>query len=321
MTTYRAAIIGCGRIGVGRGTREGADLYYTHAGSYVRHPQTVLVAAADAAPARLEMCRRTWGVERLDPDYRSLLQTERPDIVSICVPDELHYPVVDAAIEAGVRAIFCEKPFTLTSAQAHDAVRRCAERGIVLAVNHHRRWEPGHRRVRAAIADGALGEVQQVRSLYYGELIHVGTHLVDLLRFFFGEVASVEVLNVMDPGERSLDFRLGFEKGIPAVVQACRRRHYAVFEVDILGSRGRVQFTNFGHQIQWWRAGESAEYPGDIELQLDPRPERTQMREAFLLAVDDIVRCLASGGEPLSSGREAARTMEVLERVLAASRT
>lgn len=312
-------IVGCGRIGIGRGSRAGADLFYSHAGAYHQHPQTQLTAAADIEPMRLQVCQKVWGVERLYQDYDEMLRAEQFDVLSVCAPDESHYPVVDAAIKAGVRAIFCEKPFTLNYPDALDAVRRCAEQGIVLAVNHQRRWEYGHQRVRAAVIAGELGKIQQVRGLYYGGLAHVGSQLVDLLRFFLGEVDDVDVLDVIDLESQAIDVRLRFRNGTPAVLQACRKEYFQVFEVDILGTNGRVVITEFGHRIQRWHVNESLEYPGDIELYPDPMPVETQMRAAFLNAVDDIVECLKSGREPCCSGRDAAQTVEVVGRIRTAA--
>lgn len=315
----KAGIIGCGRIGIGGGSRAGADLYYTHAGAYLQHPKIDLVAAADIEPSRLEMVRAVWGTRKTFLTCQDMLHAERPDVVSICVPDDLHYDVLNEAIKARVPAIWCEKPFTLDVEQAREAVRRCAEQGIVLAVNHQRRWEPEHQRLRNAIAHGELGAIQHVRGLYYGSLIRVGTHLVDLLRFLLGEVAEVAVLNVRDLAPPSIDVRVNFQCGATAILQGCQKKDYEIFEVDIIGTLGRVQITDFGHRIAYWRVADSPEYPGTRELQPD-RVTKTRMREAFLHAVDDIIGCLERGCEPQSSGREATGTIWVLEHILSAAR-
>lgn len=316
----KVGIIGCGKVGVGRGSSDGSDLHYTHAGAYRRYAATKLFAAADVDSGRLQMCRQAWGVDCLYQNYLEMLACEKLDMVSVCVPDELHYPVMDAVITTGVRAIFCEKPFTLDPLHAKDIVRRCLQQKIILAVNHQRRWEPGHQRVRAAIANGELGKIQQIRGLYYGGLVHVGSHLVDLFRFFLGEVVQVELLDVVDPEFPSVDVRLRFQSGVPAILQACNGQHYEILEMDILGTLGRVQITELGHRIRWWQIAESQEYPGDRELGSDSIIVETRMRDAFLNGVEDIVQCLGSDRDPRSSGAEAVGTVEVLDRILAAAR-
>lgn len=316
MGKLRAGIIGCGRIGVGRGSCEGPDRYYTHAGAYHHHPQVELAAAADPDASRRSLARQAWEIQCLYRDYREMLHAERLDIVSVCVPDEWHAPVVTEAIEAGCRAIFCEKPFTLDLSDALRAVQRCEEQGIVLAVNHQRRWDAGHQQVRAWIEAGELGTIQRVRGLYSGGWVHVGCQLVDLLRFLIGEVAEAELLAVVDPQAQALDVRLQFQQGASAVLHACQQQHFEVFEVDILGTAGRVQLVNFGHRILRWQVGQNPEYGGDTELSHDPLVVETNLRMVFSSAVDDIIRCLGSGGEPRCSGRDAARTVDILQRVV-----
>lgn len=310
----RVGLIGCGRVGIGRGTRRGPDLYYTHAGAYRRHPATRLVAAADPRTDRRRACARIWGVENLYRNHRDMLAAQKPDVVSVCVPESRHFEVVEDCLASGVRAVFCEKPLTTNYAQAAALARRCRQKGVVLAVNHQRRRETAHRGIQRFLQKGGLGKIQKVRCLYYGGLWSVGAHLIDLLRWFFGEVGGVDVLRVVDRKPLLVEARLCFPGGVTALLQACERKHFEIFEIDILGTGGRLQINDFGHRVETWKVGRSAEY-GDRELIRTPAPFRPRMREAFLRAVDDVVGCLRSPGRFLPDGEDAARTVGVLQRI------
>jgi predicted dehydrogenase len=78
-------------------------------------PKTHLVAVADIVPAHIDAFN-----DRFDTigytDYRAMLASEQPDIVSICTYVGLHYDMLVAAANAGVKAVFCEKPFVATLA-------------------------------------------------------------------------------------------------------------------------------------------------------------------------------------------------------------
>src|SRR5689334_16763935 len=81
----RAAIIGTGRIG---STLERDPLRtkpHTHAGWYVSHPHILLSAGADTNPDRLKAFGEDWELpgDRLFSDYRDMLATVRPDVVSV----------------------------------------------------------------------------------------------------------------------------------------------------------------------------------------------------------------------------------------------
>src|SRR5688500_3211483 len=98
--TYRAAIVGCGRIAdTIEDELEAAPgwqlLPFSHAGAYQRSARTMLVAAADPSPDRLASFgqRRAVSSDHLYADYRQLLDRERPDVVSVCVPTRYHAEV------------------------------------------------------------------------------------------------------------------------------------------------------------------------------------------------------------------------------------
>jgi predicted dehydrogenase len=320
-SSRRAAIAGCGVNGAGRGTREGADLWFTHAGAYLRHPGVELVAVADPSPERRELCRRVWGVEHAYASVEELLRAERVDLLSVCTPDEEHTAVTLAAIEAGVPAIFCEKPLAATSSDGARMVEAARARGTVLAVNHHRRWEAGHRDVRAMIARGDLGRPLAVTALFAGGLRRVGTHAIDLLRYFFGGVDGVTSASMSDGG--LVHVRLPLTGGASATVIAWPKTDpdaFDLFELDIIGTRGRVRLADFGASIHHWRVAPSDEYGGDPELAREFSIVTSDMRTAFVNGVDAILAACATGGDVASSGADALEALRLLEAIEHAGR-
>ena len=155
MTTYRAALVGCGRIGTWWETDPPTPL--THAGALALLPQTKLVAGSSRGREHLEWFGRRWGVEALYLDYRQMFQQEQLDIVCIATHPGLHKDIVLAAVESGVRGIFCEKPLALNLADGDAIVRACRQAGCVLSVNHSRRWNATFRRARQMVQQGMIG--------------------------------------------------------------------------------------------------------------------------------------------------------------------
>src|SRR5215210_7962556 len=97
---YRVAVLATGRIA------------RAHARGYQMVPQTELCAAADVSPQARDAFGEEFGVaaERRYADYRTLLERERPDVVSVCSHPPLHAPMVLEAARQRPRAILCEKP-------------------------------------------------------------------------------------------------------------------------------------------------------------------------------------------------------------------
>lgn len=182
MARYRVGVIGCGGIGV------------QHATGLVGMDNAELVAGCDlnqdALAAFGERWRDTWDGVALYTDYREMLEREQLDVVTVATPDDRHVnPVVDAA-NAGVKAIFCEKPLATSLADA-DRMRAAVEdNGVLFSIDHTRRWIPLWRHmVEDVIGGGQVGETQYVvgtLSGARGSLFRNGTHLIDALCFLAG---------------------------------------------------------------------------------------------------------------------------------------
>ena len=80
------------------------------------------------------------------------------DLIVIASPNESHYPLTAAALRAG-KHVVCDKPFTLTLAEAEDLAHLAREQGKLLSVFHNRRWDSEVLATRAVIASGVLGEI------------------------------------------------------------------------------------------------------------------------------------------------------------------
>src|SRR5215210_6914985 len=122
-TTYRAAIVGTGRIGgfyddevtprqeasFWRGPNRHAGLYIVlpvnHAAAYQSSPGFELVAAANRGPEKLRAFGERYGVEALYPDVRTMLDQEGPDVVSVCTQSPEKPEVTLAAAEPDVKAV------------------------------------------------------------------------------------------------------------------------------------------------------------------------------------------------------------------------
>ena len=138
---YRTAIIGLGQIGNQLDDDPKRTMVWTHAGAYAAVPGVELIAGADPDGDRLQRFCERRGVAAGYRDYREMLRSENIHLLSVCSPTALHYEMVLEGVRAGVKAIFCEKPLATTVDQAAEMVTACASAGVVLAVNHTRRWE------------------------------------------------------------------------------------------------------------------------------------------------------------------------------------
>jgi predicted dehydrogenase len=131
---------------------------------WLKIPQTTIVAVADADPKGLTAAAKKLGGVKAFADYRAMLAETKPDIAAICARHiHEHRDMIVAAIEAGVKGIYIEKPFVRTLAEADEVVKLCVAQGVRLAIAHRNRYHPVLETVRKLVAAGEIGELKEVR--------------------------------------------------------------------------------------------------------------------------------------------------------------
>lgn len=131
---------------------------------WLKIPQTKIVAVADADPKGLTEAAKRLGDVKAYPDYKVMLAEAKPDIAAICSRHiHEHRDMIVAAVEAGVKGIYIEKPFVRTLAEADEIVKLCADKGVRLAIAHRNRYHPVLETVKQLVASGEIGELKEVR--------------------------------------------------------------------------------------------------------------------------------------------------------------
>jgi predicted dehydrogenase len=246
----------------------------------------------------------------------------RPDIVSVCTPDATHEAVLGDVLSGdGVRAVLAEKPLALSLEGAQRAVAAARSRGVVLAVNYSRRYSRRLGDVKALIESGKLGAIQKVAGLYTKGVMHNGSHWFDLARWLVGEVRAVRGFDGGDGAvdDPTLDAWLRFDNGATGFLQGCSADAYAVFEMDILGTLGRVRIVDLGHRIELSHVAPSPRYSGYDALHGDA-PLEGDLEDTMVRAVEDLVACVREGREPLCRGEDGVAALRIASALIESAR-
>jgi predicted dehydrogenase len=247
----------------------------------------------------------------------TMLRAERPDIVSICTWSDTHLELVRAAVNHDVKAIFCEKPIADSLEAADEMIRLCMEKRVILMIDHQRRFDPFHQQLSAFFREGRLGHVQQVTCYYTAGVANTGTHLFDLLRFYVGDVAWVQGRvssnPAPNPADPNLDGWIGFTNGATAAIQACDVKDFSIFEICLLGTKGRMRVTASGFDVAFEEARESHRFAGYKELYPAPSPVQPEgQREFMLFGVAHLLDCLEHNRPPVSTGHDGRCALEII---------
>lgn len=321
MKIYKAGIIGCGNIASKFDETPGKKPIYTHAGAYFVNPKTELVSAADSNINNLSEFAEKWKVKNIYNDFETMLEKEDLDIVSVCTPKEFHFDAVKCAAKHGVKVILCEKPFTGSVSEADKLVKYCRDKGAVLAINYTRRYASGHQDVKEIIRNGDLGKIQAVNCFYTKGLFNNGSHIINLLLFFFGTINKVSLIGrlkkcPMMKEDYDGDIALRFRSGFTATLISADARCYSLFEIDIIGTLGRIRITESGFDITHYRIRNSPIFKGYTELEPKGISITSGMKDTMINAVDNIIKAY-EGNEPLlCSGLDGLETLKVLENTI-----
>ena len=165
----------------------------SHAGAISSSKNFELVAFQDPDPGALKKASQLFpGIPTyLGPDQ--LYKNEKLDAVVICSNAEHHVKIIQTAISHGVSNILCEKPISLNLGETKQLIQKLKETETKLLINHMRRFQTQNKDLRDYlnrdyINDTLTGNIISGLAFYDKGVFHCGTHIIDLLIFFFGEV-------------------------------------------------------------------------------------------------------------------------------------
>jgi predicted dehydrogenase len=246
------------------------------------------------------------------------MEAESPAIVSICTPDETHLDMLEECLKSpGLKAIWCEKPLGTDVSRAEYLVQACQRKGIVLAVNYQRRWDPQMERIRKALRDGALGSVQKVVVYYTRGVCHNGSHAIDLLLDWFGAARDSRVYESFydfSKSDPTVDARVVLGN-VPVYLIGADGRECGIFEIQLLGTRGRINVKNFGRETEWFRCKPRVSSKEGGELSTHGRVYRTRQPTAMARALNEIISAVRTGQGVRSNGASALATLRVCDRL------
>lgn len=335
-STCRLAISGLGLVG------------RRHAAAIAAVASAELVAAADPLPDGRAAAARL-GVPCL-PSVEALLEAEAVDGLILGCPTPLHVAQAEVAVARGC-PVLIEKPIGTSAAEAAALVRRAEAAGVPLLVGHHRRHNPLTERAREVIASGRIGAVRALHATCWfykpdgyfeaapwrkeagaGPISVNLVHDIDLMRHLCGDIVAVQA--TASPSLRGFANEdvaaavLEFETGAVGTITVSDSTvspwswemtsgEYPIYPVTpescyhIGGTRGALSMPD----MRLWTHEEAPDWWTPISaislIRGTADPLVTQIRH--------FVEVVSGAAEPLVSGREGVRTLQVVEAIQAAA--
>ncbi|MGA1337740.1 MAG: Gfo/Idh/MocA family protein [Opitutales bacterium] len=313
---------------------------------WLQIPGTRIVAVADADPKGLAAEAKKLGGVKAYADYKVMLDETKPDIAAIC-PRHIHehHEMILAAVAAGVKGIYIEKPFVRTLAEADEVVKLCAAKGVRLAIAHRNRYHPVIPLVKKLVEAGEIGELREVR--VRGKQDHrgggldlwvLGGHGFNLATLFTGPATSCQASILVEgrPATRA-DIRPGDEGVGPIVGDEVHARYETKSGIPLYFDSKKGTWTKgtpFGARLIGTK--------GVLSLQIDEEPvailerdgkktpittggigQPEPIKDIKLVngghhgAIRDLLAAIAEKREPLCGPKDGLETVELTLAVFA----
>ena len=269
--TVRIGVVGCGFYAAN----------HLHAWSDLRPDGAQLTAVCDIDAAKAEAAGNAFA-EPWHTDLGAMIEAHSIDLLDIVTQMDSHRQLAQTAAENGIAAIV-QKPFAPTLDDCRAIVACAGLYGTWLAVHENFRFTAGMRRAKQILESGAVGEPNWARinfrtgyDIYRGQpylaaverfaIMDNGTHVLDLARFFLGEVERVycetQTRNPSVKGEDTATMMLRHRSGAVSVVETTYEAHripdpFPETLLEIEASQGSVIIVP-GEQMRVTAGGKAA---------------------------------------------------------------
>lgn len=291
-----------------------------HLRAFADRADVEIVAVVGRTPLRTRERAALAGVKPYD-DPIAMVERERPDLVTVCLPNLGHYETTLALLRTGV-PLFVEKPLVFELDQADALLEAAAASGAFFAIDFNHRLATPVRMAREAIAAERIGELVYATWRFGGEgspdhpdanLIETQCHGFDMLEHLCGPIASVAAEMTTRPrrGHSTVSIALRFANGAVGSLVGSYDSSYAYPEthrLEIGGTSGRIVVRDTVRSFELARAGDETRsvWEAGYFNDLDRMFHRTLDRH-----VDAVLAALRAGGPPPVHARAGRRALEL----------
>lgn len=345
MGKLRIGIVGCGKIAA------------NHARALAALDGVELVGCCDPDLGRAQQFASQYGIAQAVSSAAELFALS-VDAVTICTPHPVHEEGVVAAAKAGVH-VLCEKPIAVDLAAADRMIAATEQAGVTFGVLFQRRFWPAAQRIRQAIDDGRIGRpiIGDVTvalhrpSDYYssdpwrgkwdtdggGVLMTQAVHQIDMLQWFMGEVVEVsgfiatqkhgEFIETEDTAVATVKFASGAIATINASTVAGQNLGNRVSITGETGATASVlEFPEGTEGVNdvWTVAGEveyKRPYTTEVLANVPIGEINAALTPFHTLQIQDFAAAILEGREPAVTGREARKSLAIIDAIYESSRT
>ena len=255
---------------------------------------TELVAIASARLSSAQSAADQFGIPHVYDDWGRMIGEHAFDLVCIATPTVFHAPMTLAALNAGAH-VLCEKPMAMNRDESAEMLERAEVQNRLHIIGHELRFNPNRRKIKSLIDGGAIGDLRYLNihnvsstwgnrawrragdwllreEMGGGRLGASGSHIIDLLRFWLGDIGAVSgKVTTMAPERFDKDsgarwiataddhfsFMAEMRNGaLCSVTVSFAGRYGSGNQTEIFGSEGAIMLADSDEKLLVARTGE-----------------------------------------------------------------
>ena len=310
----KVAIIGAGKPRATAGAT-GFGMAHRHLAGYAASGRCTLAGVADLSRENAAAFVAAHNpAAAVFSDFRRMMRTIRPDVVSVCLWPHLHAQVVCAVARFKPRVIICEKPMDIHWDACLRMHQACQRNGVLLAINHQRRFNLPLAKAKELLDGGAIGRLLRLDGAWHN-LSDAGTHVLDMMFFFNGDLPAEWVLGQIDmrdatkvfgainAGHGLSEFR--FQNGVRAVYHFGHQHAELGCLLRLTGESGVIEIL---FDAPWLRIRRH----GQVGWEVIDTGENIHDDKAIYRGIADVLACLDAGTVPQLASERALRATEII---------
>lgn len=293
-----------------------------HARIFSRRHDTELVGVVGRNVKRTNDRAAAYGTQGFT-DIDQMLDQAKPDLVTVCLPNEAHYEPSLHLLKRGI-PLLVEKPLVFDLQEADALLAEAERQDTFFAINLNHRYAEPVQRAKAAIDAGELGDIVFATWRFGGEpnfgtsphanLIETQVHGLDMLEHLCGPIASVmaQMTDMTRPGTyTTLAVALEFANGAVGSLVGSYDSSYTYPDsqlIEVNGTRGRALIEDTVRRLTLSTAGDETRRVWEAGYFND---EARTFEYTFDRHVDSVLEALRAGEQPPAHARAGRRALEL----------
>jgi predicted dehydrogenase len=295
-----------------------------------------LVAVYNRTVSKAEQLAHRFGVPRVYANAEDLLRNEQLDFVDIITEVPAHAPLVLLAAQHKTPVI-CQKPMAGDYPTCERMVAACRAAGVPFMIHENFRWQTPMRALKRLLDEGRVGEPFRARlrfvhglpdifdnqpflkTLEHFALTDVGSHLLDLVRFLFGEPRSLYCQRLRTRDDIAGEDVASVQLRIGSMICACEISYSTRAEIEcfpqtlvvVEGRKGVIEVApDYWIRVTTDEGTFSRRYPPPRYAWADPRYE--VVHASIVPCNADLLRAIKTGQPAETSGEDNLKTMRLV---------